>query len=164
MLRRLDLRSLGDNLRGQLPRAEVADQQPIDEVREIIAAVRANGDEALRELTARYDGADVAELRVPPGEVASAVERLPAKVVEAIRTAERAIADFHHQEMNVGRRYERDGIVVEARLQPVDRAGLYVPGGLAAYPSTVLMTACPAWAAGVPEIAMCLPPAADFTI
>src|SRR5690606_11604202 len=71
------------------------------------------------------------------------------------------IRAFHETQVQPPHRYERDGLVVEGRRQPVDRAGLYVPGGRAVYPSTVLMTAIPARVAGVPQVVLCVPPAAD---
>jgi histidinol dehydrogenase len=166
MLQRLDLRgrvrgTSAASLRASLPRPDVAGEAPVAVVREIIADVRARGDRALRALTARFDGCDLPTPRVDPAEVRGALDRTPRPLREALEFAADGIRAFHETQVEPPQRYERDGLVVEARRQPVDRAGLYVPGGRAVYPSTVLMTAVPARVAGVAEVALCVPPAAD---
>ncbi len=160
MLNRLDLRGVSD-LRARLPRPEIAGEAPIDAVREILDDVRRRGDDALRDYTDRFDGVRLTELRVPADQLDAALDRLPADVVEALMTARNAIADFHQTQRRGTHTYVRDGIVVEGRPVPVDRAGLYVPGGRGAYPSTVLMTAVPARVAGVGELVLCVPPDRD---
>src|SRR5207244_12594170 len=80
---------------------------------------------------------------------------------EALEAARDAIEAFHREQLRPDIRHARDGVVVREVRRPVDRAGLYVPGGLARYPSTVLMTAVPAGVAGVPELALCAPPGKD---
>ena len=166
MLQRVDLRgrvqgTTTAELRATLPRPEVAGEGPVAAVRSIIDDVRARGDVALRELTERFDGCDLPTSRVEPGELKAALERIPAELREALEFAADGIRVFHETQVQPPHRVERDGLVVEGRQQPVDRAGLYVPGGRAVYPSTVLMTAIPARAAGVPEIVLCVPPASD---
>ena len=158
MLRRLDLRGAGNDLRGRLPRPAQAASGPIEAVRSILADVAERGDDAVRELTERFDGVTLTDLRVPPGDVAAALEQVDDDLRNAIEHAAAGIRDFHEHQVVAPHRYERDGIVVEGRRVPVDRAGCYVPGGRAIYPSTVLMTAVPARVAGVPEIVLCVPP------
>jgi histidinol dehydrogenase len=163
MLSRLDLRGAADPTAG-LPRPETAGDAPIAAVQEIIASVRAGGDAALRELTARFDGADVDELRVPPTDLLAAVDSIPPLLREALESARAAIVAYHREQVRPEVRHERDGLVVRELALPVSRAGLYVPGGRAAYPSTVLMTALPARVAGVAEVALCVPPRPDGTV
>lgn len=166
MLQRVDLRgrvrgTTTAELRASLPRPEVAGEGPVAAVRSIIDDVRARGDAALRELTAKFDGCDLPSPRVDPADVRAALDRIDPALREALEFAADGIRAFHETQVHPPHRYERDGLVVEGRQQPVDRAGLYVPGGRAVYPSTVLMTAVPARVAGVPEVVLCVPPAAD---
>ncbi len=164
MLRRLDLRGAGLDLRGLLPRPPQASEGPIAAVKEILADVRSRGDEALIDLTERFDGVRPRHLRVPAEEIEAAPAALEAELREALEQAAHGIADFHRHQMRSEDRYERDGIVVEGRRVPVDRAGCYVPGGRAIYPSTVLMTAIPAKVAGVAEVALVVPPDASGSV
>jgi histidinol dehydrogenase len=164
MLTRLDLRGVTGDLAPHLPRAEVAGDGPLAAVREIIAEVRAGGDAALRALTLRFDGVEPEHLRVPPAEVAAALEQVDPTLRAALEQAHEAIVAFNEFEAAsvVGpHRFEREGLVVESVRRPVDRAGIYVPGGRGAYPSTVLMTAVAARVAGVRELALCVPPDRD---
>ncbi len=169
MLQRLDLRGrdLGTRTaetRALLPRPEVAGEGPTVAVREIIAAVRGRGDAALRELTARFDGCDLPTARVPSEAVAAALEACPAALRASLEAAAEGIRAFHEAQNTPPHTFSRDGLLIEGRHQPVDRAGLYVPGGRAVYPSTVLMTAIPARVAGVAEVVLCVPPAADGNV
>ncbi|WP_426572346.1 histidinol dehydrogenase [Aquihabitans sp. McL0605] len=158
MLNRLDLRGAGNDLRGKLPRPAQATEGPVAAVKEILAAVRERGDDAVRDLTERFDGVRPAQLRVPPEAIAAALEGLDPELRSALESAAAGIRDFHEQQLVGDHTYERDGIVVEGRKVPVDRAGCYVPGGRAIYPSTVLMTAIPAKVAGVEQVVLCVPP------
>ena len=158
MLNRLDLRGAGNDLRGKLPRPAQATEGPVAAVKEILADVRERGDEAVRDLTERFDGVRPAALRVPPADILAALESLDPELRGALQAAADGIRDFHEHQVSGRHTYERDGIVVEGRKVPVDRAGCYVPGGRAIYPSTVLMTAIPAKVAGVPEVVLCVPP------
>lgn len=133
-------------------------------MREILAQVRARGDEAVRELTRRFDRADIDELRVPRTELLDALAALPPALRLALEAAQGSIAAFHRTQMRDLPRYERDGVAVVELRRPVDRAGVYVPGGRAGYPSTVLMTAVPARVAGVGEIVLCVPPRPDGAV
>jgi histidinol dehydrogenase len=126
-------------------------------VKEILAQVREGGDAALAELTERFDGVRPT-LRVPAEALVEALDGLDPELRAALEEAAAGIADFHRTQVVADHTYERDGIVVRGRKVPVDRAGCYVPGGRAIYPSTVLMTAIPAKVAGVPEVVLCVPP------
>jgi histidinol dehydrogenase len=157
MLTRLDLRGIDDVATG-LPRPGAEEDEPVAAVRSILDAVRDKGDVAVRELTARFDGVELAELRVAPEACAAALAHLPAELRAALEHAAIRIEAYHRTQVHQPTVFERDGIRVESRAVPVDRAGCYVPGGRAVYPSTVLMTALPAWVAGVPEIVLAVPP------
>ena len=158
MLKRLDLRGYEGDLSVVLPRPSGPEPDVIDAVREIIASVRKLGDAAVRELTRRFDGCVVDELRVSNREVSGALERLDPDLRAALEFAADQIISYHESQREADAKHERQGVHVRELVIPVDRAGLYVPGGRAAYPSTVLMTAIPARIAGVPEIVLCVPP------
>jgi histidinol dehydrogenase len=162
VLTRLDLRGLdAAAVAAALPPLALDDEGPRQAVREVLDAVHRGGDAAVRELTQRFDGIDVAETRVPDSAIAAALESVEPDVRAALEAAAAGIEDFHRHQLRPPSTYRRDGIVIEGRAQPVDRAGCYVPGGRALYPSTVLMTAIPARVAGVPEVALCVPPGPD---
>jgi histidinol dehydrogenase len=133
-------------------------------VREIIQAVRRQGDKALLHYTAEFDGQtlNAEQLRVTGSELDAAYQQVSKELLDAIQLAAKNIEEFHRYRVpkswvTFG---ERD-VVLGKRYNPVDRAGLYVPGGRACYPSTVLMNAIPAKVAGVPRIVMVTPPGAD---
>lgn len=163
MLSRLDLRAFDGDAAAlaSLLARPAGDDEPVAAVREIIAVVRDRGDAALRELTARFDGCAIDELRVSGGEMDAALYGVSAEFGAALRYARAEITAYHEAQRGPEVRVERDGVTVRELVVPVDRAGLYVPGGRAAYPSTVLMTAIPAQVAGVREVALCVPPDRD---
>ena len=169
MLSRLDLRGAGGNpvagpgtdLRSRLPRPAAPGRGPVDAVREILARVQAEGDDAVREFTRRFDGVVVDDLRVAQPDLKAALEATPTALRDALEAAHDAIATFHRHQVRVDSRLERDGVVVRELRRPVERVGIYAPGGRARYPSTVLMCAVPARVAGVAELALCAPPEAD---
>ena len=160
MLARLDLRGRAPGTPLDLPRPAAATDPPLAAVQRIIADVRARGDAALRELTARFDGLEepLTDLRVPAPELEAALDGLSPLLREALETARANILAYHREQLGADRRLERDGVVLRDLIRPVDRAGLYVPGGQAPLLSTVLMTAIPARVAGVPEVVLCTPP------
>jgi histidinol dehydrogenase len=164
MLARLDLRGTPGDLRRVLARPVDGADEVRAAVAEILAAVRTDGDAALRELTARFDGCRIDELRVPPTEIESALDRIDPDLRAALEFARDQILAWHEAQRGREARHERSGIQVHELVVPVERAGCYVPGGRAVYPSTVLMTAIPARVAGVPEVVLCVPPAADGTV
>ncbi len=139
-------------------------EPPIDEVRALLADVRARGDDALRELTARYDGADVDELRVPPADVAKAVEEIAPDVRAALEVAHANITAYHQAQRHEDAEHHNGRIIVRELQRPVDRAACYVPSALAPLVSTVLMTAVPAKVAGVPEVVLVTSPQRDGTV
>ncbi len=161
LLTRHDLRQVTGNYAAVLPRPLDDGEGPLEIVRSIIDDVRHRGDAAIDELGARFDGAAADPLVVSPDLMATAVGRVDADVVSSLRAAAASIDDFHRSEAGGDHVHERDGMTIRQIRQPVDRAGCYVPGGRAAYPSTVLMTAVPARAAGVETVVLCVPPGAD---
>jgi histidinol dehydrogenase len=161
MLSRLDLRGTNADLSPLTARGEAVDPSAVEGVRAIIAEVRGRGDDALRDLTEQFDGCTIDKLRVPGDEVLAALEDAPTEFRAALEYAREEVTAYHEAQLGGDVRVERDGVLLRELVVPVDRAGLYVPGGRAAYPSTVLMTAIPARVAGVPEIALCVPPDPD---
>lgn len=164
MLQRLDLRGHTGDLRAVLPRPDTGGAAPVAAVADILAGVRRDGDAAVRGYTQRFDGVDIDELRVPPAELGAALDTLAGDLRAALEAAHDGIADFHRHQAattTAPARYERGGIAVDTVFRPVERAGCYVPGGRAVYPSSVLMTAVIAKVAGVGEVALCVPPGAD---
>jgi len=164
MLERLDLRGRGPDFRGTLPRPNLVGEAPVAEVRAIVDDVQTRGDKALREYTARFDNVELDEIAVPASEIGAAPGRLDPALLDALREAAESIEAFHRHRPSDPDTFERNGISVDLLELPVARAGVYVPGGLASYPSTVLMTAIPARVAGVKGIAVCVPPAPDGAI
>ncbi len=129
-------------------------------VAEIIADVRTRGDEALFDYTSRFDRVDMSAetVRVRPQEILEAREAVSNEALAALNTAAERIRFFHEKQKPEDLQYTDDaGVVLGYRWTPIDAAGLYVPGGTAAYPSSVLMNAIPAKVAGVPRIAMVVP-------
>jgi len=162
MLARSDLRGVADLASALAPPPD--DPGPVRAVREIVAEVRERGDAALRDLTERFDGCRVGDLRVPTTDVAGALDGLASDVLESLEYAHGEIAAYHAAQRTGGFTLDRDGVRLTERVVPVARAGCYAPGGRAAYPSTVLMTAVPARIAGVDEVALCVPPGPDGTV
>jgi histidinol dehydrogenase len=156
VLNRLDLRGAADAA-DRLPRPAVDGDGPVAAVREILADVRARGDVALVELTARFDGVELDRLRVPPEQIRAALDAAPAELRSALELARDRIAAHHRTQLRPPVEHTEDGVRIRSSFVPVDRAGCYVPGGRAAYPSTLLMTAVPALVAGVAEVAVCVP-------
>ncbi len=130
------------------------------QARQIVDAVRRRGDRALLALTKRFDGVALtaAQIRVQPAELAEAARAVPPATMQALKLAARRIAAFHRRQRAASWSY-RDpvGLRLGQRVIPLDRVGLYVPGGHAAYPSSVLMNAVPARVAGVREVIMVSP-------
>jgi len=139
----------------------VADEAVTATVREILARVRAHGDAALLEYTRRFDRLDVAraaDLEIPAARWRKALAAIPADQRAALETAAARIRAYaERQKLESWRLTETDGTMLGQQVTPLDRVGLYVPGGKAAYPSSVLMNAIPAKVAGVPEIIMVAP-------
>ena len=131
-------------------------------VADIIADVRKNGDAALYKYCEKFDGAKLSSLAVTPEEIEEAVAAVEPKFLEILKAAAKNIRAFHERQVrNSFIINEENGVVIGQKIIPVDRAGLYVPGGTAAYPSTVLMDSIPAKIAGCREVVMVTPPGKD---
>jgi histidinol dehydrogenase len=159
------LRSADADFRQRLDRLlaweQVSDAQVEKTVRQVLADVRARGDAALVEYTNRFDrtrAGTLADLEFPRDRLAQALGGIdPAERTALERAAERVRAYAEHQKLASWSYTEADGTVLGQRVTALDRVGLYVPGGKAAYPSSVLMNAVPAKVAGVPELIMVVP-------
>ena len=166
-MRRLDTRSADfEQTFTALNAIELATDPAIEQtVERVLADVRARGDAALLEYTARFDhldAASVAALEIPPADMHAALDGLPADQREALHAAAERIRAFHQRQFDLlaGSDWidvEGDGTRTGQRITPIDRVGLYVPGGKAAYPSSVLMNALPARVAGVRDLVMVVP-------
>ncbi|MBD1848562.1 histidinol dehydrogenase [Leptolyngbya sp. FACHB-711] len=136
-------------------------------VREVLQAVKRQGDRALLHYTEEFDQLmlEPGELRVTGSELEAAYQQVSKELLEAIQLACRQVEAFHRQRVPKSWvQFGENEVVLGKRYTPVDRAGLYVPGGRASYPSTVIMNAIPAKVAQVPRIAMVTPPRPDKTI
>lgn len=128
-------------------------------VRDILADVRENGDAALYNYCKRFDGAELSQLLVTKEEIDEAIRTVDPHFMEVLEKAAANIRKFHSRQVrNSFIINDTPGVVIGQKVIPVDRAGLYVPGGTAAYPSTVLMDAIPAKIAGVKQVVMVTPP------
>ncbi|MCU1457793.1 MAG: histidinol dehydrogenase, partial [Actinomycetia bacterium] len=159
MLTRIDLRAC-DDLRAALvpPTAHDDADDALEVVRGIIRDVRTRGDDALRDYTETFDGCRIDALRVPEDEMQAALDTASAEFRAALEYAAGEIRAYHEAQVEPDVEVDRNGVTIRAVTRAVERAGLYVPGGRANYPSTVLMTAIPAQVAGVAELALCVPP------
>ena len=134
-------------------------------VSDIIADVRARGDAALFDYGKKFDKAELTSLAVTEDEIREALDKVPADFLRILRRAADNIRHFHEQQKRTGFILnDTPGVVMGQKVIPVDRAGLYVPGGTAAYPSTVLMDSIPAKIAGVGEVVITTPPGPDGKI
>ena len=132
-------------------------------VSHIIAEVKGEGDKALLSYTKQLDGAELTSLEVTRSEISAAYDKVDKKLISALKLAANRIEEFHSAcKQKSGASFLRHG--VGRQVHPLDRVGIYVPGGTAAYPSTVLMTAIPARVAGVQEIIVVTPPQKDGAI
>jgi len=141
---------------------DAAQDETVDAaVAEILAAVKHRGDAAVLEYTSRFDGVSartLAELELPRAQLARARDGLPAAEREALEAAAARVRRYHEKQLAQSWQYtEADDTVLGQKVTPLDRVGLYVPGGKAAYPSSVLMNALPAKVAGVAELVMVVP-------
>ena len=136
-----------------------------DIVADIIKNVRQNGDKAVLEYCKKFDKADLSTLLVSKEEIDEAIALVEPKFLEILKTAAENIREFHKCQVRTSFILNnKNGVVMGQKIIPVDRAGLYVPGGTAAYPSTVLMDAIPAKIAGCPEVVMVTPPNSEGKI
>ena len=154
----------------QVDPAEIFQREtPISRVEEPVAAILADvkkrGDEAVLEYTARFDRCDLSSLAVTAEEIEEALSQVEPEFLEVLQKAAANIREFHTAQVRQSLVLTpRSGVVLGQRITPIERVGLYVPGGTAAYPSTVLMDAIPAKIAGCEMIVMATPPGADGKI
>ena len=152
---------------GEVPNSEIFARDNIASnvegiVTDIIANVRANGDKALYEYSKKFDKVDLQSLEVSSEEIDEAFELADKDFIEVIKEAAENIREFHKRQVkNSFIISEKDGVVTGQKVTPIERVGLYVPGGTAAYPSTVLMDSIPAKIAGCSQIVMVTPPSKD---
>ncbi len=159
-LRVLDLRGDRSDPRDRMPRPRVDLTAAREGVEATIRAVEADGDAALVRLTSQFDGVDLGidQLRVPAEELQRALDDLPPELRAALERAADQVRWFHERARPADWEDTRDGQRMGQWHRPVQRAGVYVPGGKAVYPSTVIMTVVPAQVAGVEQIVLCTPP------
>ena len=168
MIPRIDLRDRDaatltrTSLSGVLPRATLDVAAAAEQVRPVCEDVRRRGAAAVREYTARFDGVDLASTRVPREALDRALEDLDPAVAAALEEAARRTRLVHQAQLPADTVVTpAEGLTVTGRYVPVSRAGVYVPGGLVAYPSSVVMNVVPALVAGVGSVAVASPPQAD---
>lgn len=149
----------------QLRRQSAFNPQALAAATDIIEQVRERGDDALRDYTERFDGVKVVSFRVPQEAIEQARDKVAPQTAAALAQAAAQIREFHErQKQQSWFSVREDGALVGAKVTPLESVGIYVPGGRALYPSTVLMNALPASVAGVERIACVTPPAKDGTV
>lgn len=145
-------------------RAQNSDKNVVPTVSEIIENVRENGDDAVREYTLKFDGNAPVKTEITSDEIDTLIEKCDPKYISTVKKAAENIADFHKRQLKQSwLTTKSNGVIMGQRVRGLKRVGIYVPGGTAAYPSSVLMNAVPAKIAGVEEIIMCTPPQKDGT-
>jgi histidinol dehydrogenase len=165
VMRRIDLKRGQRLADAELQRAGGLDAEVLGVAAKIIEDVRERGDDALRDYTKRFDKADIGELLVPQDDIDAAESLVSQEFAEAISAAAASIEDFHRRQVPQSWfTTVEGGVMLGAQVTPLHRVGIYVPGGRAVYPSSVLMNAIPAFVAGVEEIAMCVPPREDGSV
>ncbi len=155
---------------GEVPAEKIFDRGETsfdvgDIVRDIIHNVKANGDSALLDYCKKFDKAELDCLEVSSEEIEEAFSLVEPRFIEILETAAENIRNFHKNQLRTGFSLQQnDGIVIGQKITPIEKVGLYVPGGTAAYPSTVLMDSIPAKIAGCKEICITTPPSANGKI
>ncbi len=165
MLRRIVL-APGERLsESDLGRSGGVDAEVLGVAARIVDDVRARGDAALREYTLQLDRVELGDMGVSETEIEAAVAQCEPAFLDALSMAAAAIEEFHERQVQQSWfTAQEGGILLGQKVTPIGRVGIYVPGGRAQYPSSVLMNAIPAQVAGVPEIAMVVPPAPDGSV
>ena len=149
----------------RLQRVGAFDARALTAATEIIETVRTQGDAALRAYTKQFDGVEIENFRVSDTAIDEAITRVDPEVSQALRQAAKQIRDFHErQKQQSWFTIREDGALVGAKVEPLDSVGIYVPGGRALYPSSVLMNAIPAAVAGVKRIVCVTPPTKDGSL
>ena len=140
-------------------RAQNSDKNVIPIVSEIIENVKTNGDKAVYDYTVKFDGKAPEKAEISADEIDAVISECDPKYIETVRKAAKNIEDFHKRQVQQSwLTTKNNGVIMGQRIRGLKRVGIYVPGGTAAYPSSVLMNAIPAKIAGVEEIVMCTPP------
>ena len=164
-MRRIILQPGEQFTNAHLKRTGAFNAQALTAATAIIEGVRERGDEALRAYTKQFDGVRVEEFRVSQAAIAEAIVNVDDKTARALRQAAAQIRDFHErQKQQSWFTVREDGALVGSKVEPLESVGIYVPGGRALYPSSVLMNALPAAVAGVKRIVCVTPPTADGTL
>lgn len=165
MMRRINADGSREFTRAELVRSSGIDAEVLGVAQGIIDDVRSRGDEALRDLTRRFDGVELGDLRVSEQEIEEAVAACDEPFLVALTAAAAAIEEFHSRQVTQSWfTAQAGGVLLGQKVTPLARVGIYVPGGRALYPSSVLMNAIPAFVAGVEEVAMVVPPASDGSV
>lgn len=153
-------------IKDRLKRKPVADKSVADAARKIISDIVQNGDKALFGYTKEFDDFDLcgSNIRVSRQEITAAYKKVDLKLLETLKKSAANIAIFHEMQIREGFQHRIGGAIAGCMVLPVNRAGVYVPGGKAAYPSSVLMNIIPAKIAGVSEVVMVTPPGKDGNI
>ena len=145
-------------------RAQNSDKDVIPAVSEIIENVKNNGDRAVEYYTIKFDGKAPEKTEIDSSEIDSIIAKCSPEYLETVKKAAANIADFHKRQVQQSwLTTKENGVIMGQRVRGLKRVGIYVPGGTAAYPSSVLMNAVPAKIAGVEEVVMCTPPQKDGT-
>ena len=161
MLKQIDFRGKSGDRNALIPSSTEIGELPIESVRDIIDQVRNSGDEALRDLTKKFDGFSLEDLRVDEKTIEKAYDSVSKEFKDALNASAEAIMRYQKAQLGEHRVSQDHGLTVETLQKPVASAGCYVPGGLASYPSTLLMTALVAKVAGVKRIVVTVPPASE---
>nr|WP_139249958.1 histidinol dehydrogenase [Lutispora thermophila] len=165
MMRIIDISKEKDFLNKLFDRSKLEMDEVNKKVDKIIWDVKQNGDKALKEYTKEYDGLMLENLLVSKEEMEEAIKNTSRDLLEDLTKAKENIMKFHKKQLrNSYSLYEEEDIILSQLIRPLERVGIYIPGGKAAYPSTVLMNAIPAKIAGVKEIVMITPPCPDGSI
>ena len=164
-MRRIDLKPLEPFTPDFIDRTGAFNPGALTAATAIIEQVRKEGDAALRALTEKFDGVAIDDFRVPESAIDEAVASCDPETIDALKHAAAQIRDFHERQKQQSWFFAReDGAIVGSKVTPLDSVGIYVPGGRALYPSTVLMNALPAQVAGVERIVCVTPPTKDGTL
>ena len=152
-------------LKNELSRSQFSHDDVNTIVKDILDDVKSRGDQALYDYNKKFDNVSLSSLQVTEKEIEDAFNRLDKELLEVIRYSHENIVRYHtKQKRNDFLDKDTDGVILGQIINPIEKVGIYVPGGTAAYPSTVLMNAVPAKVAGVEEIVMVTPPNEDGTI
>ena len=164
-MRRIILQQGEEFGNAHLQRKSAFNAKALEIATQIVVDVRERGDECLRELTAKFDGVEIEDFRVPQQAIDDAVAQCDPVIAEALEHAAAQIREYHERQLEQSWFATRaNGALVGAKITPIDSVGIYVPGGRALYPSTLLMNALPASVAGVRRIVVVNPPTKDGSL